>query len=98
MIWVQTRYPDVLAVRLTESLPIQRWHFRMDAHTQHIGPVAQDFRAAFKVGPDDKHIDTVDADGVALAAVQGLNHKLAQALEQKQTEITELRQRLDRLE
>ncbi|MGO8931687.1 MAG: tail fiber domain-containing protein [Limisphaerales bacterium] len=80
------------------ALPIQRWHFLRDIHTQHIGPMAQDFRAAFKVGPDDKHIDTVDAAGVALAAIQGLNQKLAEALNQKQTEITELRQRLDKLE
>jgi hypothetical protein len=32
--------------------------------------------AAFGVGPDDKHITTVDAGGVALAAIQGLNQKL----------------------
>ena len=80
------------------TLPIQRWHFRRDLQTQHIGPMAQDFHAAFEVGPDDKHIDTLDADGVALAAIQGLNHKLTEELKQKQTEITELRQRLDRLE
>jgi hypothetical protein len=34
--------------------------------------MAQDFKAAFGVGEDDKHISTVDADGVALAAIQGL--------------------------
>jgi hypothetical protein len=34
--------------------------------------MAQDFHAAFQVGDDDKHIATVDADGVALAAIQGL--------------------------
>jgi len=33
----------------------------------HLGPVAQDFHAAFGLGADDKHIATVDADGVALA-------------------------------
>ena len=79
------------------TLPIQRWNFK-DIQTPHIGPMAQDFSAAFKVGPDDKHIDTLDANGVALAAIQGLNNKLAEELKQKQTEIMELRQRLDRLE
>jgi Chaperone of endosialidase len=79
------------------TLPIQRWNFK-DIQTQHIGPMAQDFSAAFKVGPDDKHIDTLDANGVALAAIQGLNNKLTEALKQKQAEIMELRQRLDRLE
>ena len=38
--------------------------------------MAQDFRAAFGLGLDEKHIDTVDADGVALAAIQGLNAEL----------------------
>jgi outer membrane murein-binding lipoprotein Lpp len=36
----------------------------------------------------------VDESGVALAAIQGLNQKL----EQKETEITELKARLERLE
>ena len=40
----------------------------------------------FGYGLDDKHITATDADGVALAAIQGLNHKL----EQKQAEIDQL--------
>ena len=59
--------------------------------TPHVGPMAQDFHAAFGLGTDERHIATVDADGVALAAIQGLNQKLEEKLEQKQTEITELR-------
>jgi SMC interacting uncharacterized protein involved in chromosome segregation len=59
----------------------------------HLGPMAQDFYAAFAVGMDDKHISMVDADGVALAAIQGLNEKV----EQKETEITELKRELDDL-
>lgn len=39
---------------------------------RHIGPVAQDFYAAFGVGEDDRHISTTDADGVAMVAIQGL--------------------------
>jgi uncharacterized coiled-coil protein SlyX len=56
--------------------------------------MAQDFYAAFGVGPDDKHIATVDADGVALAAIQGLNRKL----QEKDTAIEALQNRLERLE
>ena len=56
--------------------------------------MAQDFYAAFNVGMDDKHISMVDADGVALAAIQGLNQKL----NEKGTEIQELKARLERLE
>jgi hypothetical protein len=58
------------------ALPITEWNFKTDPSVKHLGPVAQDFRAAFGVGPDDKHIATVDAEGVALAATQGLNRKL----------------------
>jgi hypothetical protein len=34
--------------------------------------MAQDFHAAFSVGEDERHISTVDADVVALAAIQAL--------------------------
>ena len=56
--------------------------------------MAQDFHAAFKVGMDDKHIATVDEEGVALAAIQGLNEKL----NEKDAEIESLKQRLEKLE
>jgi hypothetical protein len=38
--------------------------------------MAQDFHAAFGLGESDRTITTVDADGVALAAIQGLNEKV----------------------
>ena len=57
------------------ALPISEWNFKAAPGEPHIGPMAQDFRAAFGLGADDKHIATVDADGVALAAIQGLNQK-----------------------
>ena len=37
-----------------------------------IGPIAQDFKAAFKLGENDTTISTIDPDGVALSAIQGL--------------------------
>src|SRR6185295_2058477 len=54
------------------AMPISRWNFIGDARTAHFGPMAQDFHAAFGLGTDERHIATVDADGVALAAIQGL--------------------------
>ena len=36
--------------------------------------------------------------GVALAAIQGLNQKLESRIEQKKTEITELKARVEKLE
>jgi len=69
------------------ALPMARWNYKRDAKTiQHIGPMAQDFQAAFGLdGPDDKHISVVDEGGVALAAIQGLNQKL----EEKESTIQE---------
>jgi hypothetical protein len=87
------------------AMPISRWNFKGDAATPHVGPMAQDFHAAFGLGTDDKHIATVDADGVALAAIQGLNQKLEQReqalwedLKRRDAENAELKQRLARLE
>jgi len=58
-------------------MPVRQWRYtNEDAGIKHIGPVAQDFQSAFGLGTDDKTIGTVDADGVALAAIQGLNQKL----------------------
>ena len=59
-----------------------------------MGPMAQDFYAAFGLGADDRHIVTVDADGVALAAIQGLRDMLRE----KDAEIVAQRLRLDALE
>jgi molecular chaperone GrpE (heat shock protein) len=63
--------------------------------------MGQDFHAAFGLGTDDKHIATVDADGVALAAIQALNQKVEeqrQELRRKQADITELRRDLAELD
>ncbi len=77
---------DVLA-RL-RTLPIQSWSYRVeDASVRHLGPTAQDFRAAFGLGSDDKVIGTVDADGVALAAAQALERRT----EEQRAEIEKLR-------
>jgi hypothetical protein len=55
------------------DIPITTWNYKaQDAATRHMGPVAQDFYAAFGLGESDTAISTVDADGVALAAIQGL--------------------------
>ncbi len=76
------------------ALPITQWNFKQDKGTPHVGPMAQDFYSAFKVGPGSSGIATVDADGVALAAIQGLNQKV----EEKDARIKELEQRLEKLE
>jgi hypothetical protein len=74
------------------AMPITRWNFKGDEGTAHVGPMAQDFHAAFGLGTDDRHIATVDADGVALAAIQGLNQKLEDKLRERDREIEQLKQ------
>ena len=78
------------------SLPVTEWNYKTDSKdVQHIGPMAQDFQAAFGLnGADDKHISVVDEGGVALAAIQGLNQKL----EETRAENAELKQRIAELE
>ena len=73
------------------ALPLNTWQYKtQESKYRHMGPMAQDFYAAFQLGETDKGIDTVDADGVALAAIQGLNAVLAD----KEREIGNLRAEL----
>jgi hypothetical protein len=78
------------------AMPVTEWQYKADVDVvRHIGPMAQDFHAAFDLnGSDDKHISVVDEGGVALAAIQGLNEKL----NEKDAEIQALKARLDKLE
>jgi len=80
------------------ALPVRGWRYtNEDSGVKHLGPVAQDFRAAFGLGTDDKTIGTVDADGVALAAIQGLNQKLNGELKRRDIECADLKRELDEL-
>jgi len=77
------------------GLSITRWNFKGETATPHVGPMAQDFHAAFGLGSDDRHIASVDADGVALAAIQGLNEILKsqeKRLRDKESEIEALKE------
>src|ERR1051326_896829 len=77
------------------ALPVTTWNLKTQSpEIRHIGAMAQDFKAAFEVGEDDRHISTSDADGVALAAIKGLDEKL----EEKEAEIASLKKRLEVLE
>jgi hypothetical protein len=81
------------------DLPITEWKYKVEANgTEHLGPMAQDFHAAFGLnGADDKHITMVDEGGVALAAIQGLNQKLQDELNREDAENAKLKQQNDLL-
>ena len=76
-------------------VPISTWNYKADgAALRHIGPMAQDFQAAFAVGDDNKKIHPVDAHGVALAAIQGLY----QVVQDKDNQIAAQQQQIAALE
>src|SRR5688572_15075723 len=77
------------------ALDITTWRYKHDgAEVRHLGPMAQDFKAAFGLWNTDRMIFPLDAAGVSLAAIQGLHRRLVAA----EAENDELRARLDRLE
>ena len=81
------------------ALPMTTWNYKTQPDTvRHMGPMAQDFSAAFGIGDTETSITTIDADGVALAAIQGLNQKLEARLRDKNAEIEDLKSRLAELE
>ncbi len=103
---------DVL--RRVVAMPVTSWTVIGHPERRHIGPVAQDFHASFGLGDpkDDKHIDIGDSQGVALAAIQGLNAKVdeqtsllqsrleiaVQTIRDQQREIAQLGERVQKAE
>ncbi len=80
--------------RLAE-IPIQTWSYKQeDVTIRHMGPMAQEFHKAFALGDDDKHISTVDSEGVALAAVQALY----QVVLEKDGQIRKLKKQLEEVQ
>lgn len=76
------------------ELPITSWRYKTESgDARHIGPMAQDFKARFGVGTDDKYILQVDADGVALAAIKTLNDRVNRLAKEN----AELRREISRL-
>ncbi|TNE65506.1 MAG: hypothetical protein EP344_03015 [Bacteroidetes bacterium] len=87
------------------QLPITQWNYiNEDDGVKHIGPMAQDFYAAFGLGRDERSISTIDPAGVALVAIQELNkkqqelQKTMEELQQKTTEINQLKTMLESLQ
>lgn len=80
------------------DLDITTWSYLGSEKTTHMGPVAEDFHAIFKLGDDDRSISTVDAAGVALAAIQGLHSRLVIERSELRAELAEERARNDALE
>jgi len=85
---------DASILSKVAALPVSSWSYKTESGVRHLGPMAQDFYAAFGVGEDDRHITSIDEDGVALAAIKALETKL----ERKDAQIEALDARVRRLE
>jgi hypothetical protein len=58
-------------------MPISTWSYKSDdPSVRHLGPMAQDFHAAFGLGSTDRAYDPIDAHGVELAAIKALYARL----------------------
>jgi hypothetical protein len=91
------------------SVPVSSWNYRAQESTiRHMGPMAQDFYAAFGLGENELMINSVDIDGVNMAAVQALtertdalraeNEALRTENAAQAAELADLRARMERLE
>jgi hypothetical protein len=79
---------EVLA-KLTD-LPVASWRYKTeDESTRHIGPFAEDFQRLFGLG-DGETISLIDAQGVALAAIQGLDGRLDREVDDLRAAIASL--------
>jgi len=82
------------------GMPIREWNYKIDpTSVRHVGPTSQDFREAFELnGDDESNIASVDAQGIALAAIKGLNEKLNAENTQLRRSLADLERRLAALE
>ncbi len=59
------RWESDATLSAEQRLPVSVWTYGFDDDgVRHLGPMAQDFAAAFALGDDDRVIDMVDANGV----------------------------------
>src|ERR687893_358613 len=73
------------------ALPVATWRYRWEAAgVRHLGPMAQDWHATFRLGQGDTTIPMVDAHGVLVVAVQALHRQLGEL----RAEVEQLHQKL----
>lgn len=79
------------------EMPVSTWEYTDDegegTGERHIGPMAESFHETVDVGHSDDHINAINADGVAFAAIQGL----AERAEAREDRIADLEAENERL-
>jgi hypothetical protein len=77
------------------ELEISEWNYiSQDPVIRHIGPMADEFYNAFGAGENARYINTIDADGISLAAIQGVYNLVIE----KDHQISVLEDRLSNIE
>lgn len=73
------------------DVPVMTWNYKtQDATIRHAGPTARDFHAAFGLGESELMINTIDIDGIKLAAIKALEERTRE-LQEATAEIQALR-------
>ena len=88
-------------LRQLKKMPVTAWNYKFDPNRQYIGPTAQDFKAAFGLGNDDKSINSLDETGITLAAVKGVGmevDELRLELKKKDATISDQNLKIESLE
>jgi hypothetical protein len=91
---------DAAVLAKVAVLPVSEWSYTSERGVRHVGPMAQDFYAAFGVGEDDRHITSIDEDGVALSAIKALhseNRDLRERLTRDDARLAELERKVKAL-
>jgi hypothetical protein len=75
------------------AMPVTTWSI-IGSDVRQMGPMAQDFYKSFNLGTTDRAINSIDAQGVAFAAIQGLNQKLNEQNKAKDKTIAAMQREL----
>ena len=80
------------------AMPVTQWNYKAQPASQHhIGPMAQDFYAAFHLdGQSDTTINSLDIDGINMAGIQALK-KRTDELKEKVAQVEMLRKEVEAL-
>ena len=83
------------------TLPVSTWSYKSDdPAVRHLGPMAQDFYSAFGLGDTDRAYNSIDAHGVAMAAIKALYERSRAEdarIERLEQENRDLRRNADRV-
>lgn len=79
------------------KVPVSSWNYISEGKTtRHLGPMAEDFYEAFKLGTGNTSIGVQDLTGVSLAAIKALDQRTNE-LQQKTVEVEQLRAQVNEL-